>query len=745
MPPHAAAPDAAVARSRPRVRAETSPARLAADRAARWLVTAGGCAIIAGVLGIFAFMLAEVLPLASGASVVPAGGVLDAGPRPVALLTDEHRAVAAALGADGVLRVVGLEGGAVVVNRDIASGARPIAAAAAGDHLAAALDDGRVVAVPVRWEVRFEEGRRVVAPAVGDTVFFPMDPEGRPLGAFAVRLREDGGGAAAAQLASGRLVVSARRVTENLVTGARSETTSRFDAGAVRSLSAMVLDAEARNLYAGTEGGTLLWWRLRDGRPAGPAEVSAGSAPVTALALLLGDRSLVAGSADGSLHVWSAARGADGAERLARFRGFPALPEAVRLIAPSRRGKGFLAADAGGAMGLHYSTSGRTLWRGTSPAGEPSALAFAPKGDGALVAGARGLAALSIHNPHPEASFEALFAKVWYEGYGRPEHVWQSSGGTDDFEPKLGLVPLLAGTLKGTFYSLVLAVPLAVLGAMYTSQFMHPDLKRIVKPAVEIMAALPSVVLGFLAGLWLAPRVERVFPALLLAPLVLPAGVLAAGLLRRRLPARALRRLPPGSEVVLYAAALAACGWVCLAAARPLEDLAFGGDFRTWLLDVFGLAYDQRNAVVVGLAMGFAVIPIIFAISEDAFSNVPANLPAGSLALGATRWQTVTRLVLPTASPGIFSAVMVGFGRAVGETMIVVMATGNTPILDWNPFNGFRTLSANIVVEIPEAPHGGTLYRTLFLAALLLFTLTFIVNTAAEMIRQNLRRRYAEL
>ena len=116
--------------------------------------------------------------------------------------------------------------------------------------------------------------------------------------------------------------------------------------------------------------------------------------------------------------------------------------------------------------------------------------------------------------------------------------------------------------------------------------------------------------------------------------------------------------------------------------------------------------------------MGFAVIPIIFAISEDAFSNVPKNLIAGSLALGANRWETVTRVVLPSASPGIFSAIMVGFGRAVGETMIVLMATGNTPIMDWNPFNGFRTLSANIAVEIPEAPQYGSLYRVLFLAAL---------------------------
>ena len=138
--------------------------------------------------------------------------------------------------------------------------------------------------------------------------------------------------------------------------------------------------------------------------------------------------------------------------------------------------------------------------------------------------------------------------------------------------------------------------------------------------------------------------------------------------------------------------------------------------------------------------MGFAVIPIIFTISEDAFSSVPSSLTAASLALGASRWQTAVRVVLPTASPGIFSAIMVGFGRAVGETMIVLMATGNTPVMEWSIFNGIRTLSANIAVEIPEAPHGGTLYRTLFLAAAMLFVMTFVVNTVAEIIRQRLRR-----
>ena len=185
--------------------------------------------------------------------------------------------------------------------------------------------------------------------------------------------------------------------------------------------------------------------------------------------------------------------------------------------------------------------------------------------------------------------------------------------------------------------------------------------------------------------------------------------------------------------------------WLALKAGPGFEGAFFGGDFKSWLHTALGLVYDQRNSLVVGLAMGFAVIPIIFTISEDAFSSVPSHLTAASLALGASRWQTATRVVLPTASPGIFSAVMIGFGRAVGETMIVLMATGNTPVLDWSIFNGMRTLSANIAVEIPEAPYGGSLYRVLFLAGGVLFLMTFFVNTIAELIRQRLRERYRAL
>ena len=176
-----------------------------------------------------------------------------------------------------------------------------------------------------------------------------------------------------------------------------------------------------------------------------------------------------------------------------------------------------------------------------------------------------------------------------------------------------------------------------------------------------------------------------------------------------------------------------------------LELHLFGCDVRQYITNDLGIDFDQRNSLVVGIAMGFAVIPTNFSMAEDAIFSVPKHLTSGSLALGATRWQTLVGVVLLTASPGIFSAVMMGLGRAVGETMIVLMATGNTPIMDWNIFEGMRTLSANIAVEMPESEVGSTHYRVLFLAAFVLFIFTFFFNTVAELVRQRLRDKYGSL
>jgi phosphate transport system permease protein len=187
---------------------------------------------------------------------------------------------------------------------------------------------------------------------------------------------------------------------------------------------------------------------------------------------------------------------------------------------------------------------------------------------------------------------------------------------------------------------------------------------------------------------------------------------------------------------------LAGLGVSLLASALLGVVLAGAGwDLRGGLVGT----YVQRNALVVGFVMGFAIIPVIYTLAEDALSSVPEHLRSASLGAGATPWQTTLRIVVPTAMSGLFSAVMIGLGRAVGETMIVLMAAGNTPVMEWNLFNGFRTLSANIAVELPEAVRDSTHYRTLFLAALALFVMTFFLNTVAEIVRLRFRRKAVEL
>ena len=467
------------------------------------------------------------------------------------------------------------------------------------------------------------------------------------------------------------------------------------------------------------------------------------SAPLTAVEFGLGGNTVIVGDRDGHLSGWFRARPSAEAEpAMVKAHDFEPQGSAILSIGSSSRERSFATGGADGSVVVRHLTSERTLLRFPGEGRPADAVMIAPRADGILVKRADDLERYSLQNPHPEFSWRAVLGKVWYEGYPKPEYVWQSTGATDDFESKMSLVPLVFGTIKATFYALVFAIPVAVFGALYTSQFVHPTIKAKVKPTVEIMAALPSVVIGFIAGLWLASRVEAHLVPVLLLLIFLPLLGTTGVLFWDRLPHGLRRRLRPGTEVFVILPLLVAGAFLAFLAGPLVEAAFFGSDLKQWVSTALGLVYDQRNSIVVGLAMGFAVIPIIFTISEDAFSSVPQHLTAASLALGASRWQTATRVVLPTASPGIFSAVMVGFGRAVGETMIVLMATGNTPLLDWSPFNGMRTLSANIAVEVPEAPYGGTLYRVLFLSACVLFLMTFFVNTVAELVRQRLRDKY---
>ncbi len=504
--------------------------------------------------------------------------------------------------------------------------------------------------------------------------------------------------------------------------------------------TAAAWSSDGKNLFVGTREGRLLDLDPDTGKAGSVAEFGE---PIQSLGFALGQSSLLVGGAQGKLAAYQRVR-VNEVFQLQAFHAFPRLNGPVLGFQPSQRDKRFLTWTPAQAVVDHLTTERRMF---TTRLDGPGIAALAPRGDLILQANAStgALRLWSLDAPHPEVSFGLLWGKTHYEGYEKPEYVWQSTGGTDDFEPKFSIVPLVFGTLKGTLYAMLFAFPLAVLGALYTSQFATPRLKNAIKPTIEIMAALPSVVLGFLAGLVMAPLLERMAMEVLVYPFVILLLAILIAPFWGRLPLTFRNAFGSGREVLWMVPVLLAGLWLSSLAGPWLERVAMGGSYRTWLQTSIGVTYDQRNSLVVGFAMGFAVIPIIFTISEDALSSVPKSLTSASLACGASPWQTAWRIVLPTASPGIFSATMVGLGRAIGETMIVLMATGNTPIMDWSPFNGMRTLAANIAVEIPEAPLHGTLYRVLFLAAFLLFLLTFVLNTIAELVRQRLRRRYESI
>jgi len=734
------------------------------DRIARAVITVGGLGIIVAVLLILVQIVAESLPLWRPARARQETALRFATAQNDPVLSafpDPYRESYVVLRSSGVFQQVDRKTARVLrtVRVPDTQGWRISSAERIGgrDEMALGLEDGRILLVEGRVRVEFGEGGRIIDFTLRPAGQVQVLPEGRSVRYSAAAAGSGGSVLLGSSGGSDLFLAWVPRAEESDFPGQEAapapvaeihDLSDRLEGARVTALSVSETGSEA---VVATDRGFFLPITIdEDGAPAAesPVFVEAPPAPITAAAFLLGGQSIVFGDARGRVSSWFRVRSAENpALRIyRRIHAFDPMPSGVVTMGISTRNKGFVTADSQGGLWLRHNTSERTLVRlpGTgSPARDAG---ISPQGNGLFVVTETGmLRDFDLENPHPETTLKTLFGKVWYEGYDRPEFAWQSTGGTDDFEPKLSLTPLIYGTLKATFYALLFAIPTAIAAALYAALFAAARVRRLVKPVVEIMAALPSVVIGFLAGLWLAPRVERATAGTLLLFPLIPLVVLAGALAVRALPRSIAVRITPLREMAILAAVVVLGVWLAYSLGPVVERVVFGGDFKAWLFSSFEERYDPRNSLVIGFAMGFAVIPIIFTISEDAFSNVPAHLSAASLALGASRWQTAVRVVLPTASPGVFSAVMIGFGRAVGETMIVLMATGNTPIMDWSIFNGMRTLSANIAVEIPEAPFGGTLYRILFLASAMLFVMTFAVNTAAEIVRQRLRRKYEVL
>jgi len=251
-----------------------------------------------------------------------------------------------------------------------------------------------------------------------------------------------------------------------------------------------------------------------------------------------------------------------------------------------------------------------------------------------------------------------ILPRKW-NGYDQPEYIWQPVGQIH----KYNVVPLMVGSLKTTLVGLLFSVPLAVGAAIYVSQLARPRVRELVKPAIEMLSGIPSVVVGFFALLVMA----------------------------------------------------------------------------TVLQNIFG--YQTRlNAFVAGVALGFAVIPLVFSIAEDALTSVPQSYIQAALALGASRWQTAWQIVLPAALPGVFAAVVLGFGRAIGETMIVLMVC-SASVMSWSIFDSARSITTTIAAEMAEAVAGGHHYRVLFTLGALLFAVTFAANLVGDVVMHRLKHK----
>ncbi len=473
---------------------------------------------------------------------------------------------------------------------------------------------------------------------------------------------------------------------------------------------------------------------------------------ITAASMLQGNSSLLLGFANGQVKQLFTSKHSDSdgndESKIAEVRSFKLANAPITLLQAEVRRKGFMAADSSGNIGYFYTTSARKVFKFNNPeVGKVAAMSMSFHDNGMWLVGDKGSAFYQVHAEHPDVSLSSLWGKVWYESYKEPAYAWQSTSASSDFESKMSLVPLTFGTIKAAIWTMLLAAPLALAAAAYTAAFMAPKLRTVVKPTIELMQALPTVILGFLAGLWLAPIISSHLSAVFALLVVLPVVVLLLGYSWGYMPNRIKHNIADGYRPLLLVLPICLALGLTFWLAPIIETQLFAstGGTLVGFLKAQGVDYQAQNALIVGLMMGFAVIAPIYSIAEDAIFGVPKHLVNGSLALGATPWQTLMRVSILTAAPGIFSALMIGFGRAVGETMIVLMATGNTAIMDMSLFNGMRTLSANVAVEMGEAEVASTHYRVLFLSALVLLVLTFVLNTLAEVVRNNLRKKYGSL
>ncbi len=722
--------------------------RLLKDKLAGVGITMGGGIVLITLLLIFCYLLYVVYPVFESAKIEKLAQYESSfGGETYALAMEEQNEIAYRYGSAGI---------DFFNTRDPKVQFEPFAlpqpattfaeSGPSSDAVVFGFNDGSALVAAVNFNVSYPDNVRVITPEVKlplSDAPIQIDSENAALAQIAIEVSDEDA-AIVAVTQDGRGILTRYVAEENFMTEELEWTSESVDLPSMPvTVDQVLLTPDFRFVFM-RSGNRLSIYDIRDTEEIEILEVldiSEVGHNVTTVKLLTGASSLLVANDNGVISQWFEVA-KEGERKFTKIRQFDA-ESSVTEIATEHSRKGFLSIAEDNSLSVYHTTGESQLLHEQLDIGQLKHITISPRANALLVESDKNFALYSITNEHPEVTWSALWQEVWYEGYPEPDYIWQSTSASDDFEPKLSLVPISFGTIKAAFYAMLFAVPIALAGAIYTAYFMNAGLRRVIKPTVEIMEALPTVILGFLAGLWLAPFVEKHLPGVMIVILLLPLSAVLVAAIWHFLPKFIINRVPQGAHVLILLPVIILVGYFSFSISPWVEDVMFDGDARAYINDIFG--FDQRNSLIVGIAMGFAVIPTIFSIAEDAIFSVPKHLTQGSLALGATSWQTLTKVVLLTASPGIFSAVMMGLGRAVGETMIVLMATGNTPVMDFNIFSGMRTLAANIAVEMPESEVGSSHYRVLFLAAFVLFVLTFIFNTIAEFVRQKLRDKYSSI
>ncbi|MEL0630123.1 ABC transporter permease subunit [Psychromonas aquatilis] len=727
--------------------------RVVKDKLVKYGVTSGGSLVLVTLLLIFGYLLYVVFPIFAPVSMEESTSFKRQDTSAIfALGIDEQNEVAYQMDEQGLLSFYSLRdrdlGKSLLQYKAFDDVQRISKTMPANGIFALTNQHGDVKIVKPDFATSYPNDTRLITPEVdfplGEENFVVSD-NGQAITNLAFEMNEENAAIAAVQEdEKGLYLLLTAEV--NFMTDEVNWTKESFELPSFpHKVDQLLLTPNLRKLFV-RSGNDLLVYDVSDTddiRISSAFKINAEGANVMSIQLLTGASSILVANDNGVITQWFEVL-SDNKREFTFIRDFEA-PQAVTSIVSEYFRKGFITTTKNGEISFYHATGHAELLTEKVTNTDSLVAAVSPRANSVLIADSDQIKLFHVDNEHPEITWSALWQEVWYEGYPEPQYVWQSTSASDDFEAKMSLVPISFGTIKAAFYAMLFAVPIAISAAIYTAYFMAPSIRGYIKPTVEIMEALPTVILGFLAGLWLAPIVENQLPGIILLLITLPLSILVAAVIWTNLPKSMADKVNEGVLPLILLPILLAAGYFSIAFSETLELWLFDGNTRVYLTNELGIDFDQRNSLIVGIAMGFAIIPTIFSIAEDAIFSVPKSLTMGSLALGATRWQTMVKVVILTASPGIFSAVMMGMGRAVGETMIVLMATGNTPIMDWNIFEGMRSLSANIAVEMPESEVGSSHYRVLFLAAFVLFIFTFFFNTLAEFVRQRLREKYSSL